>query len=594
MVNSYFKYPHIELWQTEKWTDKISQVFGLVKWMGANEPYEKTVHPMEAEHGDGKKLPCYDNKPNAVNLPETIQYWRDRGVHYECRAQGGLSWLIMAPVSCLDDFGKKLQSVFVMHRTDLSDPWWAMKTLEKFKAYNEKVAQDQDTIVVYICTNGPDTNRIYVNILQEAYVVVPGDSKRIYLDVSPVYNTGHTLKDVEDFRYTDASGNPADPDAAVFEWAGGKLLDVSGRWENRTSLSRDQVAGGNWSNTQYDLERVIHSETGAAMARGFAIEYDYDTTYEPEFIQLWKDMGILYENRETRKRRWKAAVPRAAMEHPEVKLPVIAVMQEVNSANEHLAVTETSYFYEYFRLCAQGECILVNFVLEDFEGNDILDDILKEAFQLYPCDQSRVYIAGHSHNGFYALEYAIRHPKQIAAVATYGDPPGHVTTGNLPVKGERLEKMKAMDMPLINLSGMTEHTCMYPISGQPEYFRTPPKTGTPHPVSLEERVASWQRRLDAFKCPQVTEEEILATRESKNKAVRMTGIPSDKAQTIWMDGFELYIVDVKNHQGRYWLRMVAEENMPHNTTPNQQKISWDFLRRFARDLETGAVIELYE
>ena len=214
MVNSYFKYPHIELWQTEKWTDKISQVFGLVKWMGANEPYEETVHPMEVEHGDGKKLPCYDNKPNAVNLPETIQYWRDRGVHYECRAQGGLSWLIMAPVSCLDDFGKKLQSVFVMHRTDLSDPWWAMKTLEKFKAYNEKVAQDQDTIVVYICTNGPDTNRIYVNILQEAYVVVPGDSKRIYLDVSPVYNTGHTLKDVEDFRYTDASGNPADPDAA--------------------------------------------------------------------------------------------------------------------------------------------------------------------------------------------------------------------------------------------------------------------------------------------------------------------------------------------------------------------------------------------
>ena len=57
MVNPYFNYPHIELWQTEKWTDKISQVFGLVKWMGANEPYEKTVHPLEAEHGDVRMLP---------------------------------------------------------------------------------------------------------------------------------------------------------------------------------------------------------------------------------------------------------------------------------------------------------------------------------------------------------------------------------------------------------------------------------------------------------------------------------------------------------------------------------------------------------
>lgn len=469
-----------------------------------------------------------------------------------------------------------------------------MKTMDQFQAYNEKVAQDQDTILVYICTNGPDNNRIFVNILQEAYVMVPGDSSRVYLDVSVVYQTGHTLKEVEDLHYTDAQGEPADPDAAVFDWAGGKLLDVSGRWENRTSLSRDQISGHNWSSANYDLDRVIHSQTGAAMAEGFAIEYDYDTTYDPAFIQMWKDMGLLYENRETQKRRWKAAVPLSALEHPEVKLPVIAVMQEVNGANEHLAVTETSYFYEYFRLAAQGECILVNFVLEDFEGNDILNEILQEAFRLYPCDPSRVYIAGHSHNGFYALEYAIRHPRQIAAVATFGDPPGHVTTGNLPVIGERLEKMKAMDMPLINLSGMTEHTCMYPISCQPTYFRTPGKAGTPHPYTLEERIESWQRRLDAFKCPQVTREEILATQNSPNKAVRMTGIPSDSARTVWMDGFELYVVDVKNNAGKYWLRMVAEENMPHNTTPNQQKLSWSFLRRFARDLDTGAVIELHE
>lgn len=592
-MNKYFNYPYKELWDARLWEGKVSSVFGLVKWLGENEPKENIELASEKEAEDVKSLPFYDRKPNAVNLPEIVSYWDNKGVFYDCRAQGGVSWIVMAPKKCLLDFGSKMRSVVVMHRVDLTDPWWAMKTLEQFKAYNEKVADEQDTIVVYICTNGPDTNRIYVNILQEAYVLVPGDNKRIYLDVSTVYKTGHRLKDIEAFKYTDKTGALTDPDEAVFDWAGGKLLEVSGRWENRTSLSRDQISGDNWSSRDYELDRVINSETGAAMAEGFDIEYRFDDTYDPEFIKYWQSMGVLYENRETKKRRWKAAVPMQAMEEPDKKLPVIAVFQEVNSANEHLAVTETSYFYEYFKLCAQGECILINFVLEDFEGNDILDDILKEAFELYPCDRSRVYIAGHSHNGYYALEYAIRHPRQIAAVATYGDPPGFVTEGNLPVKGDRLEKMKAMDMPLINLSGMTEHTCMYPISAQPENFRIPGKQGT-HPYTLEERIKSYQLRLEAFKCPMVTAEDILATRESKNKAVRMTGIPSDSTHTIFMDGFELYIVDVKNNKGRYWLRFVAEENMPHNTTPNQQKVSWSFLRRFARDMDTGEVVELYE
>lgn len=593
-MNNYFTYPHIELWKNENWADKISSIYGLVTWMGANEETVKSVHPMEGKLGDYRTLPYYNNKCNAINLPETIQYWAGRNVMYECRAQGGLGWLVMAPSGCAADFSRKLKSLIVMHRTDLTDPFWAMKTLEQFRAYNELVAEQQDLIVVYICSNAPDTSRIYVNILQEAYVLVPADSKQIYLDVSVVYRAGKTLKEIPGFVYTDVHGNPTDPDAAVIDMAGGKALDVSGRWENRTSLTRDQVAGSNWSNLSYDFERVVHSESGAAFARGFAIEHTFDTSYDPAFIQLWRQMGLLYENRETRQRRWKAAVPLSAMEHPEKKLPVICVMQEVNSANEHLAVKETSYFYEYFRIAAQGECILVNFVLEDFEGNDILVDILKEAMELYPCDPTRVYIAGHSHNGFYAMEFAIRHPHLIAAVATFGDPPGFVTTGNLPMVGERLAKLKGIELPVINLCGMAEHICMYPISSVPDVYRTPQKPGTPHPYTLDERVASWQRRLDALNCPQVTREQILATRGSSNKAFRVTGIPGDRGQTLWMDGFEIYVVDVKNNNGKYWLRMVAEENMPHNTTPNQQKLSWSFLRRFAREPETGKTIELYE
>jgi len=39
--------------------------------------------------------------------------------------------------------------------------------------------------------------------------------------------------------------------------------------------------------------------------------------------------------------------------------------------------------------------------------------------------------------------------------------------------------------------------------------------------------------------------------------------------------------------------VVAIENLPHTTSSLMHIVSWSFLRRFARDLETGAVIERY-
>jgi hypothetical protein len=327
------------------------------------------------------------------------------------------------------------------------------------------------------------------------------------------------------------------------------------------------------------------------MAEGMALEFQYDSVNDPQFVKYWEDMGLKYESRETRLRRWKAAVPFCALEAPEKKLPCICVMQEVNHANEHLAVTEASYFYEYFRIAAQGACILVNFVLEDVEGNDLLVEILKEAFELYPIDRSRVYIAGHSHNGHYALEFSVRHPELIAAVATFGDPPGLIDTGITPFTPEKVEQVRKFDMPVINLLGYTEIKRHFPVSEDASDYRSPQDVA---PINtFEKRAATWQRRLRASNCPDKSLEEIKATKESPEKAIRMLGIPGDKSETLWMDGFELYIVDIKNNEGKYHLRMVAEENMPHNTTPAQQVLSWSYLRRFARDLETGKTIELF-
>ena len=597
-MNSYFAYKDIELWDESKWQDRISSVFPLVKWMGSLSKIDSSPYgnPLNGLYGDdAKKLDCYNLKTNSVNIPSVVDFWKKKNVHYECRAQGGLNWLIMAPVRCLNDFGTKLPTLVVMHITDTKDPYWAMKILERYQTYNEMVANDQNSIIVYIASNKPDTNRVYVNILQEAFVFVPGDTGKVYLDLSCAVDRNLSLGGAAGFCYKDEQGNgSASPDRNIEKFGSitVPVLNITNRWENLCSLSRDQICKESWSSADFDLQRVIHSESGAEMAEGFRLEYDFDSVYDPGFLQYWEKMGLRYENRETRHHRWKTAVPKNAFENPSNKLPVICLMQEVNASNEHLAVTEASYFLEYFRLAAQGECIIISFVLEDPDSNDLLVDILKEAFRLYPMiDASRVYIAGHSHNGHYALEFAIRNPQFIAAVATFGDPSGLLDTGITPFTEEKIKQVMASDLPLINLAGCCEFARLYPMNQDGFNYR--PGIVMPPIDTFEQRVASWQRRLRAFNCPMKTAEEIAATRNSPDKAVRVLGIPCDANQTIWAKGFELYIADIKNNEGKFHLRIVGEENMPHNTTPNQQWLSWSFMRRFARDSKTGKIIELY-
>ena len=280
--------------------------------------------------------------------------------------------------------------------------------------------------------------------------------------------------------------------------------------------------------------------------------------------------------------------------NPEEKLPVICVFQEVNRSNEHLAVTEASYFYEYFRIAAQGECILINFVLEDADDNELLTDILTDAFIKYPMiDQSRIYAAGHSHNGRYAYEFAVRHPDMIAAVATFGISAGLQRNAMIPMTDEKIGWIRAHDLPTIFLAGFAEHNLLYPLNRDAEGLRPWQGKAPDFPASAEERARSWQLRLKAHNCPEKTLEEIYGAAYSLSGAVRKLGIPADHSETMWLDGSEISIADIRNNEGKFHLRIVGEENMPHNTTPVQQKLSWSFMRRFARCQETGEIIERY-
>jgi pimeloyl-ACP methyl ester carboxylesterase len=235
--------------------------------------------------------------------------------------------------------------------------------------------------------------------------------------------------------------------------------------------------------------------------------------------------------------------------------------------------------------------------MEDLNSNDMLCAILDDAETKYPIDRSRVYITGHSHNGFFSFEFARRHPDVIAAVATMGNPAGLVSselTGNKVLfrSDAELEVFRQMDMPVINLSGCGEFLSLFPL--RDDLDKIPHVKGNWQPSDFESKAKIWQRRLYYSNCPVKSFEEILAASDSKDKATRSLGIPNDHNQTIWKDGFEHYILDINNNAGKCHLRIVGIENIPHMPIMSMMDLAWDFLRRFARDRRTFEVVELYD
>jgi len=200
----------------------------------------------------------------------------------------------------------------------------------------------------------------------------------------------------------------------------------------------------------------------------------------------------------------------------------------------------------------------------------------------YPVDPTRIYLTGQSHNGYYALEFYRRHPKLIAAAATLCDPVGLQTGAVIDYYKSRAEELIASfrqhDFPLIDINGNLENS----------YARSD-RT----PQQIDDDVFYFQNRLRAWRLRERTREEILAAQTSPDYATRKNGVPADRTEVRFMMGDELYLSDYRNEDGRWLFRYISIENTPHMIMPQMAELSWEFVRRFARDRETGKSIELY-
>jgi hypothetical protein len=596
-MNKYYNYEHMEMWDEERWQIKISPVFELVNRIADNDADYRSRQNRRIDDVSWKRYnntAAYRNKTGSMNIPDIIKYWNDQGLYYEDRELGHLRWVIMAPKHAVGR-SKKLRTLVIIHCIDYTDPYWAMETIEYYSEYN-LMAVREDMILLYLAMEKNNKAMMYTNILMEACSIMPVDEKNIYLDVSVPVDTGQRLSDMGGVVLKNGKGKEAqDPDGSIEKIGSLKVpaLNISKLWQNKKTNNFFQTR--ECGNAVYDRDRLIYSETGRRLAEGMHIEYIYDNVDDSK-LKVWlESIGVKCACHDKNGNRWVMVAPRCALEAPEQKLPVVCVFQEVNYSNDYLIVSAMGQYLEYIRLAAEGETFALFFAKESADDNDLLYDILQDAYKMYPLDLNRVYVTGHSHNGHFAREFAYRHANIIAAVAPLGNFPGLVApeeSGEVVLVPDcKLEVMGSIDLPLITITGYDECGCMFQLNQPSKNLLPGQEFMCPH--SFENRAKSWQRRLKASGCPMKTLDEIADTVNSEDYVIRKLGIPCDKTEFFFADGFEHYIGDIKNDNGKYHLRIIGIENMPHMPLPMMPRLSWSFMRRFARDPETGKVIELY-
>ncbi len=548
MMSCSYTYPNISMWEDATWADRQAPIQPLVndlcKYMFESVRPGATLG-LYAGRTDGS----YNTKSNVRIYPDVVDALEQKGLTCHVTSMGFMAWIALIPKDAASD----TPVVVRYHSVDMKDENWAMDTLAYYSEHNEKAAADRFALV-YLVTNAPFGSGIFTDILMEVAALWRLDLKPIYMDLT---------------------GLPEDKFPGGEAFCGLRVQNIDDQWQ--AFVGHQYICGTlNKNNPEFDLSRLIHSPLGKAMADGMRMEYDFRRWDDPALLAQLAEKGVKLEGHWHKGERYLTAVPMGN----EKKIPLFICMKEVRPCNEFHALTGLQFYSGHLDLVGVGECMLLFFAMESPDDNELLTEIMDQVVAQYPVDTARIYITGQSHNGYLALEYACRHIDRITAVATLNDRHGIASPNyameSVPVTDEMVERFRAHELPLINICGQIENVF--------------PHT-TPGTKGYENAIHAFRRRLYAFRCPDRSVEEVEAALQSDDLAQRRNGVPADRTEVRYSMGHEVYVADVRNDDGNWQLRFVSIENLPHMITPQMAELSWEFLRRFARQPD-GTIQEL--
>ena len=567
--NRHYGYPDIFLWQDETYRGCMNEAgplfLKLAELIGKE---AKPDHFPGRSDGELKK----DEVNRMAYFPDYLEKWARKGMNFSC---SGMMGLIMAPDAVKAHKVPDAKVLYIPYVDERGNDRQGMNLL----AENEDVLAiaAKENILVQFADCRQSVHGAMIEKLIESQGTYRINYRPILLDISVLITNGLTLNDV--------------PGLNAKEWpepiqlAGRTVIDISDKLEltqahqhNISEIYRMQEARWHW-----DYDRHIRSLAGKRQAESMHLEFDCKDHRDPKMDAFWKERGIRYEDHDVGPEWYITLTPESAWEAPDEKLPLLIVMKEARTACPASTQTAFQFYYDFIELCARGQFMMLFFAMETPEDNDeVLPGILNKVLAQYPADPARVYLTGQSHNGYYALEYYRRHPKQIAACAQLCDQVGLQSGAVIDYYKSRGDEIVASfrehEFPTIVINGALENN--YVKKNRTE-------------AELNDDVFYFQNRLKAMRIPMRSREEILEARTSSDYAVRSNGVPADRSEVRYLMGDEVYVSDWRDEQGRWLFRFASIENTPHMIMPQMAELSWEFLRRFARNTETGETIIRY-
>ena len=566
--NDKYSYPDLFLWQGETWQGKENAAAPL---------YRKLAELIEAEraekgyvdHFAGRTDEEFDSVNRVPYFTDVVEGWKERGMHFSSYGMMGEQ---MAPTAVENHEiydAKVLLIPFLPH----GDPHEGMNLLAEHEDTLAIAARENILVQFADCREGGGGAMIEKAIETQGTFRIA--YKPLYLDISLLSRHGLTLADVPGLD----PAQWAQPETL----AGRTVVDISDKWQVGLAHQHNISEIYRRNQPEWDFDRHIRSMAGKRQAEGMRLEYECLDPRDSKMNAFFAERGIRYEDHYAGHDWYVTLTPECAFSQRSYKLPLLIVMKEPRTCFPGVMQTAFQFYYDFIELCARGEFMMLFFALETpKDNNEVLPGIIEETLRGYPIDPQRVYLTGQSHNGYYALEFYRTHPKLIAAAATLCDPAGLQVGARIDYYKPRAEEIIASfrqyDFPLIDINGNLENSYCKP-------DRSPEK--------MEDDVFYFQNRLAAFMLPMRSREEILVAQTAADYATRRNGVPADRTEVRYLMGSEVYVSDFQREDGKWYFRYISIENTPHMIMPQMAELSWEFLRRFARDNDTGEVIELY-
>lgn len=560
--NKYYNYDGIELWDAEAWKGFENKLNPLLDHLCAIDSKrtpgeDRYAHRTDAVQPATSRCAYYE---------DILQAWAEQGVVFSCVGMAGLS---MAPKAVAEHKKRDAKVLWLPQCVNQRDKNWAMNVIEDNRDIIEKAAKE-GVLVQFVPMSMPGRYEPFVEKGIESSGFFRIDYDPVYLDLRILERAGvklHELEGITELGYGE-----------VTELLGIPVVEITDKWQSATahqfSISRMYLR----MHPNWDYEMHRHSLMGKLQAEGMALEHDYPSADDRALIAKWDKMGLEYASHfHANGDQWVTLTPKCAFESDE-KIPCLVIMKEPRPCIPSALLTAMQFYREFIEIAAHGEFMVLFYAMEHPDHNEPLVDILKEAESRYPIDTGRIYITGQSHNGYYALEFYRRHADIIAAAATLCDPIGLEVGAQLHYEDSIADSFARHEMPLININGQIEN----------KFF-----TAEPGSAQEKHNAHIFRRRLKAFNCPDRSEEEIIAARTQGDYVSRSNGIPADRTEVRYIMGRECYISDIQNNDGKWWLRFATIENLPHMIVPQMAELAWSFIRRFARDTETGKTIERF-